>query len=184
MSLLRGRGGGKKRAIGSVDLPTAPPPPPPPAAASSARGDDRLWIDKYAPQTSKDLAIHKKKVDEVREWLQRADTALQLGLPPTPRLLVLTGPAGSGKSAVLRVLADELGFETCEWVEPRAASRWQDEDERELGGGGGGDGGWGSSSDDRRPPSAGRLRLLRLSPRLAPYALPLAPTGDGGAFIG
>ena len=31
--------------------------------------DDRLWVDKYAPQTLQDLAVHKRKVDDVRRWL-------------------------------------------------------------------------------------------------------------------
>jgi hypothetical protein len=104
-------------------------PPTAPSASPSAE----MWADKYAPRTSKDLAVHKKKVDEVREWLQRADVSLQLGLPPTPRLLVLSGPSGAGKSALLRVLADELHFEVCEWVEPRSqtSSSWDDDRWRE-----------------------------------------------------
>ena len=64
--------------------------------------------------------MHKKKVEEVRDWLKRADASLQLGLPPTPRMLVLSGPTGSGKSAMLQVLAQELHFEVCEWLEPRS----------------------------------------------------------------
>jgi hypothetical protein len=31
--------------------------------------DDQLWVDKYAPQTLQDLAVHKRKVDDVRRWL-------------------------------------------------------------------------------------------------------------------
>lgn len=31
--------------------------------------DDRLWVDKYAPQSLQDLAVHKRKVDDVRRWL-------------------------------------------------------------------------------------------------------------------
>ena len=88
----------------------APSTPAPPA----------LWVDKHAPRSSGDLAVHKKKVEEVRDWLKRADASLQLGLPPTPRMLVLSGPTGSGKSAMLQVLAQELHFEVCEWLEPRS----------------------------------------------------------------
>ena len=78
-----------------------------------------MWVDKHAPRTSAELAVHKKKVEEVRAWLQRADASLQLGLPPTPRMLVLSGPPGSGKSTMLRVIAEELHYELCEWIEPR-----------------------------------------------------------------
>ncbi|KAL1511466.1 hypothetical protein AB1Y20_006264 [Prymnesium parvum] len=82
-----------------------------------------LWTDKYEPGSSASLAMHKKKIEEIRLWLRNADASLQLGLPPTPRMLVLSGPPGSGKSTMLRVLARELGFELCEWVEPRAQGR-------------------------------------------------------------
>eukprot|EP00908_Phaeocystis_cordata_P009483 Transcript_20263.p1 GENE.Transcript_20263~~Transcript_20263.p1 ORF type:complete len:641 (+),score=165.34 Transcript_20263:1-1923(+) len=104
----------RSAAAGPSSGAPAPAPPPPPQISEA------LWVDKHAPRTSADLAIHKKKVEEVRDWLKRADASLQLGLPPTPRMLVLSGPTGSGKSAMLRVLADELHFEVCEWLEPRS----------------------------------------------------------------
>ena len=34
--------------------------------------DDQLWVDKYAPQSLQDLAVHKRKVDDVRRWLMDA----------------------------------------------------------------------------------------------------------------
>ncbi len=34
--------------------------------------DDCLWVDKYAPQSLQDLAVHKRKVDDVRRWLEEA----------------------------------------------------------------------------------------------------------------
>ena len=34
--------------------------------------DDQLWVDKYAPQSLQDLAVHKRKVDDVRRWLADA----------------------------------------------------------------------------------------------------------------
>lgn len=85
-----------------------------------------MWADKHSPTTSAELAMHKKKVDEIRQWLRLADASLQLGLPPTPRMLVLSGPPGSGKSSMIRVLSHELGFEVCEWIEPRT-QQWQTE---------------------------------------------------------
>lgn len=127
MSLLRKSTKTAAAAASSAPaaVPSAFPPPPPSAAVPAA-----MWIDKYAPQSSKDLAMHKKKVDEVRDWLKKADVSLQLGLPPSPRLLVLSGPSGTGKSAMLRVLGREMGYEMCEWVEPRSLGRelmWDDE---------------------------------------------------------
>ena len=43
----------------------------PPEANSSVQ-DDRLWADKYEPQSLGDLAVHKRKVDDVRRWLVEA----------------------------------------------------------------------------------------------------------------
>ncbi len=34
--------------------------------------DDQLWVDKYAPQSLQELAVHKRKVDDVRKWLVEA----------------------------------------------------------------------------------------------------------------
>jgi hypothetical protein len=76
-----------------------------PASRSAAPAEDALWVDKFAPRSAADLAVHKKKVEEVQQWLQQANVSLELGLPPASRLLVLSGPPGAGKSATLRVLA-------------------------------------------------------------------------------
>jgi hypothetical protein len=31
-----------------------------------------LWLDRYAPHMSSDLAMHKPKVDSIREWIVNA----------------------------------------------------------------------------------------------------------------
>jgi hypothetical protein len=43
-----------------------------PLQAGSFLQDDRLWTDKYEPQILGDLAVHKRKVDDVRKWLVEA----------------------------------------------------------------------------------------------------------------
>ncbi|KAI9441232.1 Rad17-domain-containing protein [Lactarius indigo] len=74
--------------------------------------DDRLWADKYEPRSLGDLAVHKRKVDDVRRWLVEAFS--EQGRSERRRLLILTGPAGSGKTATLRVLAHEMKVEIIE----------------------------------------------------------------------
>lgn len=74
--------------------------------------DDRLWADKYEPQSLGDLAVHKRKVDDVRRWLVEAFS--EQGRSERRCLLILTGPAGSGKTATLRLLAKEMNFEIIE----------------------------------------------------------------------
>eukprot|EP01134_Creolimax_fragrantissima_P002981 CFRG2981T1 len=77
-----------------------------------ADNDGQLWVDKYAPTMVEDLAVHKKKIDEVRAWLLDA-LCKQVG-----SVLVLTGPTGVGKTTTLRCLALELGFQISEWFAP------------------------------------------------------------------
>ncbi|KAK3600453.1 hypothetical protein CHS0354_037859 [Potamilus streckersoni] len=73
-----------------------------------------LWSDKFAPKIQSALAVHKKKIAEVEAWMQQ-----QL-IANTKRssMLLLTGPAGVGKTATVRVLAQELKFELQEWINP------------------------------------------------------------------
>ncbi|KAG1776322.1 Rad17 cell cycle checkpoint protein-domain-containing protein [Suillus placidus] len=80
------------------------------------RDDDRLWVDKYEPTIEADLAVHKRKVEDVRRWLSEAFEGGPTGkLRKYRRILVLTGPAGTAKTTTLRVLAREMGFEIVEW---------------------------------------------------------------------
>ncbi|EIW78507.1 hypothetical protein CONPUDRAFT_167507 [Coniophora puteana RWD-64-598 SS2] len=78
--------------------------------------DDQLWVDKYQPTCEADLAVHKRKVEDVRRWLEEAFEGGPSGkLRKYRRILALTGPAGTAKTATLRVLAREMGFEIVEW---------------------------------------------------------------------
>ncbi|KAG1876848.1 Rad17 cell cycle checkpoint protein-domain-containing protein [Suillus tomentosus] len=80
------------------------------------RDDDRLWVDKYEPTIEADLAVHKRKVEDVRRWLSEAFEGGSAGkLRKYRRILVLTGPAGTAKTTTLRMLAREMGFEIVEW---------------------------------------------------------------------
>lgn len=78
------------------------------------RADEDLWLDKYKPPSEAELAVHKKKVAEVRSWFLDHLTCEK----PSSALLLLTGPAGAGKTATVHVLANELDFELQEWINP------------------------------------------------------------------
>ncbi|KAL3693056.1 hypothetical protein R1sor_006707 [Riccia sorocarpa] len=77
--------------------------------------DSRLWVDKHAPTSEKDLAVHSRKVSEVKQWIEE-----QFRDPFTTqsRVLVLTGLAGVGKTAVIRTLAHSVDLEVLEWTTP------------------------------------------------------------------
>ncbi|XP_040243255.1 cell cycle checkpoint protein RAD17 isoform X2 [Aegilops tauschii subsp. strangulata] len=84
--------------------------------AGSMRQTEELWIDKYKPLSSGELAVHKKKVEDVKNWLEE-----KLKAPKGTfggRSLVLTGQAGVGKSATVKAIAAEIGADLCEWTTP------------------------------------------------------------------
>ncbi|CAC5393974.1 HRAD17 [Mytilus coruscus] len=76
--------------------------------------ETELWSDKYAPKSQSDLAVHKKKISEVECWIQKHLSA-QGKLPP---ILLLTGPAGVGKTATIQSLSKDLRFTIQEWINP------------------------------------------------------------------
>lgn len=82
------------------------------AAASS-------WLENFAPRTVADLAIHVKKIEELQQWLLQCQQHAEQSQPRRPPpILCITGPAGAGKTATLRVLAGAAGFAVQEWVQP------------------------------------------------------------------
>ncbi|KZS89110.1 Rad17-domain-containing protein [Sistotremastrum niveocremeum HHB9708] len=87
-----------------------------PSFRIDSQTDDTLWVDIHAPQSEEDLAVHKKKINDVRNWLLEArDGGANGTLKKYRRILVLTGPAGVGKTATVRVLAKQCGFAISEW---------------------------------------------------------------------
>lgn len=73
------------------------------------------WIENFAPRTKADLAIHTKKVAEVEDWFRAIkDRRLKVAAP----ILLVTGPSGSGKSATIKIIAQEYGYMISEWITP------------------------------------------------------------------
>ncbi|OJD19780.1 hypothetical protein AJ78_00279 [Emergomyces pasteurianus Ep9510] len=68
----------------------------------------RPWAEEYAPANLDELVVNKRKVLDVQKWL-------------VDRVLVLRGPAGSGKSTTISLLSQALGFEVIEWKNPLGA---------------------------------------------------------------
>ncbi|KAH8109931.1 P-loop containing nucleoside triphosphate hydrolase protein [Phellopilus nigrolimitatus] len=96
-------------------------------------GDDRLWVDRYEPRSEAELAVHKRKVEDVRRWLQEAFDGGPTGkLKKYRRILVLTGLAGTAKTTTVRVLAEEIGFEISEWRSSVEESYTEENYERET----------------------------------------------------
>uniref|UniRef100_A0A8C5AE95 RAD17 checkpoint clamp loader component n=1 Tax=Gadus morhua TaxID=8049 RepID=A0A8C5AE95_GADMO len=76
-----------------------------------------------------ELAVHKKKIEEVENWI-RTHTD-----PTTSKggiIALLTGPSGCGKSATVQVLAEELGFRLQEWTNPSNVSEYRADPELKV----------------------------------------------------
>ncbi|KAL3994778.1 Rad17 cell cycle checkpoint family protein [Acanthocheilonema viteae] len=67
-------------------------------------------IDRFPVQNVEQLAVNPKKINELRRWMQKKE-----GRCRECKLLLLTGPTGSGKSTAVKMLCRELKFELIEW---------------------------------------------------------------------
>ncbi|XP_040898516.1 cell cycle checkpoint protein RAD17 [Toxotes jaculatrix] len=79
----------------------------------SAQGEqDEPWVDRYSPRSTAELAVHKKKIEEVENWMRAHINSSKGGI------LLLTGPSGCGKTATVQVLSQKLGLGIQEWINP------------------------------------------------------------------
>ncbi|KAH7163175.1 Rad17 cell cycle checkpoint protein-domain-containing protein [Dactylonectria estremocensis] len=115
----------KKRLRNGVSLASADAPsasqrfikPPKPAFLAAVNDGSRPWSERFGPRNLEELVVHKKKVSDVRRWLEDV-TAGRM----RQRLLVLKGAAGSGKTTTMRLLASDMGCELLEWRNPTGNS--------------------------------------------------------------
>lgn len=87
--------------------------PPRPPGNLSTDDEHRPWSERFAPSNLSELAVHARKVADVRRWLEDV-TAGRM----RQRLLVLKGAAGTGKTTTVRLLAKDMRCEVLEWRNP------------------------------------------------------------------
>lgn len=87
------------------------------------RSNKDLWVDKYKPHSLEDLSVHKKKVEEVKAWLEERMFSQKEEI--RNNVLIISGPAGVGKSAAVNVIASQLEATVCEWNTP-TPTLWQE----------------------------------------------------------
>ncbi|GAQ81645.1 Checkpoint RAD17-RFC complex RAD17/RAD24 component [Klebsormidium nitens] len=72
-----------------------------------------IWADKYFPALEEELAVQKKKVGEVKAWLESCQSGSS-----SSKVLLLVGPPGAGKSTTVHVLCKPLNLQVTEWQTP------------------------------------------------------------------
>ncbi|XP_014404875.1 PREDICTED: cell cycle checkpoint protein RAD17 isoform X4 [Myotis brandtii] len=78
--------------------------------------ENEPWVDKYKPETQHELAVHKKKIEEVETWLKAE--VLERQSKQGGSILLITGPPGCGKTTTIKILSKELGIQVQEWINP------------------------------------------------------------------
>lgn len=66
------------------------------------------WYVRYAPRRLEEVAIHKKKLQDVGQILEIMLKSSFHSINDGPRILLMTGPSGCSKSTVIYKLAEEL----------------------------------------------------------------------------
>lgn len=79
----------------------------------SSSSNYQLWANLWEPKTSIEVAVNPRRLDEVRGWLLAACSGNS-----TQAFLILSGPAGSGKTTALKCLCADLSIEIVEWINP------------------------------------------------------------------
>ena len=100
------------------------------ATAANVR-ETSIWSDDYKPKSLDQLAVHPKKVDEVKTWL--SNQKLGNGKAVKPGILLLRGPPGSGKTATLQTVAKHLDFCVQDWTNPTENGKFVPREQGDFG---------------------------------------------------
>lgn len=87
--------------------------PPRPSGDHSTDEGHRPWSERFGPSNLGELAVHSRKVADVRRWMEDVMAGRM-----RQRLLILKGAAGAGKTTTIRLLAKDMKCELLEWRNP------------------------------------------------------------------
>lgn len=68
------------------------------------------WLKAFEPTDIKDVALHPKKLEDLRNWFKVTK------IPN--KILLLEGPPGCSKTTSIKMVAKEAGFDVVEWITP------------------------------------------------------------------
>lgn len=83
--------------------------------------ETKLFIDKYTPETSSELAVSDSAIKAFTEWANTPE------FRNSKRILIISGPSGAGKTTMVRVVCKELGFSTIEYSPYGSMARYDAE---------------------------------------------------------
>ncbi|KAL8657890.1 MAG: hypothetical protein Q9226_001463 [Calogaya cf. arnoldii] len=90
-------------------------------AVTLSKDDTRPWADRYGPVSLEELAVHKKKVADVRDWLYNVFQGRS-----KKKVLILKGASGVGKTATVSALSGAMDFDLIEWANPTVSDYTSD----------------------------------------------------------
>ncbi|MCJ1434655.1 Cell cycle checkpoint protein rad17 [Xylographa pallens] len=73
----------------------------------------RPWAELFGPSSIEELAVHRRKVTDVKKWLDNVAKGLE-----RKSVLILKGPSGTGKTATVSAIAKTLNLDIVEWKNP------------------------------------------------------------------
>lgn len=68
------------------------------------------WLKKFHPKNIAELAVHPKKLEDLKNWFNHACAKTQ------NRILVIEGPTGCAKATALKLVAKDCGYNVNEWI--------------------------------------------------------------------
>ena len=83
--------------------------------------DKRPWVVQFGPSNLDELAVHKRKVGDVRNWLEAAYNGKR------QKVLLLKGAAGAAKTTTVELLAKDMGVQITEWKNPAGSDLTSEE---------------------------------------------------------
>jgi len=72
--------------------------------------EEKLWAEKYRPQTTDDIIGNKDNVKKIKTWL----TNFKSKIKGTKKLLLISGEPGIGKTSTAHVILKEFGYDVIE----------------------------------------------------------------------